>query len=144
MTRIGLIVHAPSTTQVRRTAMSTATTAAKKSIDMPDEVRTFDKGRIELVTLGDVVFCRSVFEPGWRWSTSIKPIAQTESCELPHAVFIVSGSMHIRMDDGTELDATSGDVVVIGPGHDAWVTSSEPCMTYDFGGEDEDFAKPKE
>jgi hypothetical protein len=142
MTRIGLIVHAPGATQIRRTEMSTAITAAKKSIDTPDEVRAFDKGRIEMITIGDLVFARSTFEPGWKWSSCVKPIAQTDSCEFPHRVFIASGSLHIRMDDGTELDLNAGDVAVIGPGHDAWVTSTVPCVGYDFGGDDADYAKP--
>ncbi len=84
--------------------MTTTTTAAKKSIDTPDEVREFDKGRIDLVTIGDTTFFRAVFEPGWRWSTSVKPIAGTESCEMPDASFVAAGSLHIVMDDGTELD----------------------------------------
>ena len=119
-------------------------TAAKRSIDTPDEVREFDKGRIEMITLDDLVFGRTVFEPGWKWSESVKPIAQTESCEFPHRMFVASGSLHIRMDDGTELDVTAGDVVVIDPGHDAWVTGNEPCIMYDFGGDDADYAKPKD
>jgi hypothetical protein len=121
-----------------------AVTAAKKSIDTPDEVREFDKGRIEMITLDDLVFGRTVFQPGWKWSESVKPIARTASCEFPHRMFVASGSLHIRMDDGTELDVTAGDVVVIDPGHDAWVTGNEPCIMYDFGGDDADYAKPKD
>ena len=117
-------------------------TASKKSIESADEVRKFDKGHMDIVTLGDVVFSRAVFEPGWKWSESVKPIAGTESCQLPHAGFVASGSLHIEMDDGTGLDVTVGDVLVVGPGHDAWVTSDEPCVMYDFGGEDADYAKP--
>ena len=121
---------------------TTTTTTAKKAIDTPDEVREFDKGRIDLVTIGDTTFFRAVFEPGWKWSESVKPIAGTESCEMPHASFVASGSLHIVMDDGTELDVGPGDLMVIAPGHDAWVTSEEPCVMYDFGGQDEDYAKP--
>ena len=119
-------------------------TAAKKSIDTPDEVREFAHGRIEMVTLDDLLFARTVFQPGWKWSESVKPIAQTSSCEFPHRMFVASGSLHIRMDDGTELDVTAGDVAVIAPGHDAWVTGNEACVMYDFGGEDGDYAKPKD
>ena len=119
-------------------------TAAKKSIDTPDEVREFAHGRIEMVTLDDLLFARTVFQPGWKWSESVKPIAQTKSCEFPHRMFVASGSLHIRMDDGTELDVTAGDVAVIAPGHDAWVTGNEACVMYDFGGEDADYAKPKD
>lgn len=122
--------------------MTMTSTATAKSIDAPDEVREFPLGRIDIVTIGDTMFARTVLEPGWRWSESVKPIAGTDSCDLPHATFLASGSLHVRMDDGTELDARAGDVVVIGPGHDAWVTGDEQCVMYDFGGEDADYATP--
>jgi ethanolamine utilization protein EutQ (cupin superfamily) len=122
--------------------MTMTTTASKRSIDTPDEVREFDKGRVDIVRIGDAVFTRSVFYPGWRWSESVKPIAGTETCELPHTMYIAAGSLHVQMDDGTELDAGAGDFVVVGPGHDAWVTGDEACVGYDFGGDDEDYAKP--
>ncbi|HVM40967.1 MAG TPA: cupin domain-containing protein [Acidimicrobiia bacterium] len=123
--------------------MTTITRIEKRSLDAPDETREFPGGRMEMITLGDVVFGRAVFEPGWRWSESVKPIAQTESCEFEHAVYCTSGSMKVRMDDGEELELTPGDVAVIPPGHDGWVTSDEPCVMYDFGGTDLDYAKPK-
>ena len=47
----------------------------------PDETRSFERGRIDLVSLGGTTFGRAVFQPGWRWSTHVKPIAKTESCE---------------------------------------------------------------
>jgi quercetin dioxygenase-like cupin family protein len=122
--------------------MASTTLLAKKSINAPDEVREFPSGRIEIVELGDVSFSRSTFEPGWRWSQHVKPLAGTESCEFPHEFFMVSGRMHVRMDDGTELDLVAGDVAVIGPGHDAWVVGDEPVTGYDFGTEDADYAKP--
>ena len=122
--------------------MTMTTTASKKSIETPDEVREFPLGRIDIVTIGEATFNRSVFQPGWRWSESVKPIVGTETCELPHTVYIASGSVHVQMDDGTALDASGGDFIVVGPGHDAWVTGAEPCVMYDFGGEDEDYAKP--
>jgi hypothetical protein len=122
--------------------MTKTTTLQKKSIETPDEVRTVPKGRIDIVELGPVTFSRTVFEPGWRWAESVKPVAGTDSCEFPHAVYVVSGSLRVRMDDGSELDLGPGDVAVVPPGHDAWVTSDEPCVTYDFGSEDADYAKP--
>jgi hypothetical protein len=118
------------------------TTLAKRSIDTPDEVREFPKGRIEMVTIGDTVFSRSIFEPGWKWSECVKPIAETDSCEFPHSVYVASGSLHVRTDDGHELDLGPGDVAVIPPGHDAWVVGNEPCIAYDFGGDDADYALP--
>ena len=124
--------------------MTTTATAQKKSLDSPDEVTEFPKGRIELTSIGDKLFGRAVFEPGWKWSEHVKPIAGTESCEFPHACYVISGSIHVVMDDGTELDVAAGEVFVIGPGHDAWVTSDEPCVVYDVAAEeDEDYAKPQ-
>ena len=122
--------------------MTATSTAQKKSIDAPDEAREFDRGRMDIVALGDVIFTRTVFERGWRWSESVKPIAKTASCDLPHTGYIASGSLHVRMDSGEELDVAAGDVFTMPPGHDAWVTSDEPCVMYDFGGDDADYAKP--
>lgn len=120
--------------------MSTTTEIAKKSITTPDEVREFPNGRLEIVNVGDVIFGRMVVQPGWRWSESVKPIAQTDSCLLPHQLFVESGSLHILMDDGTELDLVAGDVAVIPSGHDAWVVGDEPCVMVDFGEDDADYA----
>ncbi len=122
--------------------MTATTTAQKKSIHTPDETRQFDNGRIDIVTLDNVVFIRTVFQPGWKWSESVKPIARTESCELQHAGYVASGSLHIRMDSGEELDVAAGDVFTVAPGHDAWVAGEEPCVMYDVGGDEADYAKP--
>lgn len=121
----------------------TAATAMKRSIDEPDDVLDMPKGRIETVRVGDVMFSRTVFEPGWRWSTAVKPVAGTDSCEYPHTGFIAFGTLHVVMDDGTELEASSGDVLVIPPGHDAWVVGDDRVVIYDFGDEDEGYGKPR-
>lgn len=122
--------------------MAGTPSAQKRSIDEPDEVRLPPKGRIEMVSVGDVLFARTTFQPGWKWSESVKPIAQTDSCQFHHAGYVESGALHLEMDDGTELDVTAGDIVVIEPGHDAWVVGDTPCVMYDFGTQDADFAKP--
>jgi hypothetical protein len=121
---------------------TTTLSVQKRSIEDPTEVREIEKGRMDIVELGDTVFARTTFEPGWRWSDHVRPIAKTELCEFYHRVFLVSGTMHVRMADGTEADLVAGDVANIGPGHDAWVTGDEPCLFYDFGEEDRDYAKP--
>jgi hypothetical protein len=121
---------------------TTTLSVQKRSIEDPTEVREVEKGRMELVDLGDTVFARTVFQPGWRWSESVKPIAQTDLCQFHHKVFLASGSMHVRMADGSESDLVAGDVADIPPGHDAWVTGDEACLFYDFGDEDRDYAKP--
>ena len=73
----------------------------KKSLDSsPDETRTFEKGKIELVNLGDVTIGRAVLEPGWSWEKCVKPIFKTDSCQAPHTQYIVSGRIKVVMDDG--------------------------------------------
>jgi len=105
-----------------------------KSTNAPDETRTFEKGKLELVKVGGTTIGRAVFQPGWRWSTSVKPIAKTKSCEAPHLQYQVSGTLHVVMDDGTERDVKAGDVALIPPGHDAWVVGNEPVVAVDFQG----------
>ena len=113
-----------------------------KSFDKPDEVRQFPKGRLELVRIGGATIGRAVFQPGWRWSTSVKPIAGTKSCEAPHFQYQVSGVIRVRMDDGSEFDCHPGDVSLLSSGHDAWVVGDEPVVIVDFQGM-VDYANPK-
>src|SRR5690606_748548 len=98
----------------------------------PEEVRRFDRGRLELMNLGGGELGRAVPEPGWRWSTCVKPIAGTELCMFPHFGYVESGALRIRMADGTELDAEAGQVLRVPPGHDAWVLGDEPVVLVDW------------
>jgi hypothetical protein len=100
--------------------------------DSPDETRTPDKTRVDLLRLGNTTIGRFAFQPGWRWSECIKPVAGTESCQARHVGIVQSGSMHVVHDDGTEADLKAGDAYVIEPGHDAWITSSDPFVGYEF------------
>lgn len=109
-------------------------TMKKKNLDSPDEKREFPKGKVEVSTIGEVSFGKGTFLPGWKWSESVKPIAKTESCQAPHTQFHISGRLHVRMDDGTEMEYGPGDVGVIPPGHDAWVVGNEPVVVIDFTG----------
>ncbi|MDQ4028480.1 MAG: cupin domain-containing protein [Actinomycetota bacterium] len=105
-----------------------------KSLDSPDETRAFvDKGKAAVVNIGGGAVMRATFEPGWRWSEHVKPIAGTESCQSPHFLYMLSGRMKVVMDDGTEGEAGPGDVVRIEPGHDAWIVGDETCEVVDFG-----------
>jgi hypothetical protein len=108
--------------------------AETRSFERTTEVREFPGGRLELVTIGGATIGRGIFEPGWRWSTSVKPIARTNSCEAPHLQYHVSGTLRIRMDDGTEFDCRPGDVSSLPSGHDAWVVGNEPVIVVDFQG----------
>jgi hypothetical protein len=111
-----------------------AQTFAAKSLNSPDEVRKFDKGQVQVVNVGGGTVGRATFAPGWKWSTCVKPIAKTNSCQAAHYGYQVSGTMVTRMDDGTETTSKAGDVLSIPPGHDAWVVGNEPVVFVDFQG----------
>jgi hypothetical protein len=113
----------------------------KKNCAQPDETRNFDKGRLELVTLAGVTFGRGTFQPGWKWSTSVKPLVKTKSCEAPHLQYHVSGRLGVRMDDGSEMVFGPGDVSLLPPGHDAWVVGDEAAVVIDISGM-VDYARP--
>lgn len=102
-----------------------------KNLGTPDEVMTFPKGRVEIVHLAGLTLGRGTLEPGWKWSQDVKSIAQTESCELTHSAVVLSGRMHVVMDDGTEIELGPGDAHVVGPGHDGWIVGDEPCVVID-------------
>lgn len=100
----------------------------------PDERRSFEQGRIEILKLGDATVGRAVFEPGWKWSEHVRPIAKTKSCQAAHTMFVVSGRMHVVMDDGEEAAFGPGECGYVPPGHDAWVLGDDPCVVIDFTG----------
>jgi hypothetical protein len=105
-----------------------------RSFADPDERRDFAHGSAEIVHIGSSEVGRLTFEPGWRWSEDVKPIAGTDSCEAPHFQYHVSGHLAIRMDDGSEFVAGPGDVTSLPSGHDAWVVGDEPVVTVDWFG----------
>jgi len=105
-----------------------------KTVEKPDERRDFPRGHLEAVHLSGLDFAVGTFEPGWRWSESVAPIAGTKSCEIHHNGYVVQGRMHLLMDDGGEGEVGPGDVFVCPPGHDAWVVGDEPVIVYDFAG----------
>jgi len=112
-----------------------------KSFDAPDEVRPFEgKGKADVLHIAGRVVGRGTFEPGWRWSDNVKPIARTDSCGVSHLGYCLSGRMRVVMDDGTAGECGPGDVVAIPPGHDAEVVGEDPCVFIDFG-EFGDYAK---
>jgi hypothetical protein len=105
-----------------------------KSFETPDETREFPNGRAELLSIGGGEVGRLTFQPGWRWSNDVKPIAGTASCEAPHFQYHVSGELGIVMDDGTQFVARAGDITALPSGHDAWVIGDEPVVTVDWFG----------
>jgi hypothetical protein len=105
-----------------------------RAFNSPDEVRRFEKGKVEIVSVAGSTIARATFEPGWKWSTCVKPIAKTPSCAAAHFGYQLSGALTTRMDDGTETTSRAGDVVNIPPGHDAWVAGNETVVVIDFQG----------
>jgi quercetin dioxygenase-like cupin family protein len=106
----------------------------RKAFAEPDEVREFPYGRAEILRIGGGEVGRYVFEPGWRWSEHVKPIAGTDSCQAPHFQYHVSGRIALRMDDGTEFVAEPGDITSLPSGHDGWVVGDEPAVVIDWYG----------
>ncbi len=106
----------------------------KKNLSRPEESRSFEKGRVDLVSIGEVTFGRGTFQPGWKWSNCVKPLANTDSCEASHLSYHISGRLRVKMQDGTEQEFGPGDVSFIPPGHDAWVVGSEPVVVLDISG----------
>jgi hypothetical protein len=112
-----------------------------KNFDSPDETRPFEgKGKADVLQLAGRAVGRTIFEPGWRWSNNVKPIAKTDSCQVHHVGYCISGRMKIYMNDGSESEIGPGDAYVIPPGHDAEVIGDDPCVNVDFG-EFGDYAK---
>ena len=114
----------------------------KKNFDSPEETRSVDKGTVEILNLEGAQVMRATFQPGWKWSECVKPVAGTDSCQVAHLVYTLSGRMAIKMDDGSETEIGAGDVVSIPPGHDAWIVGDEPYVGIDFQGGGS-YAKPQ-
>jgi hypothetical protein len=100
----------------------------QRRFSQPDEVRTFEKGKLELLKMEGGIVGRLTLQPGWRWSTHVKPIAKTELCEAPHFQYHASGRLHIQMADGTGFEAGPGEVTCLPSGHDAWVVGKDPVV----------------
>ena len=104
------------------------------TFDKPDEVRNFPHGRLEIVKTSAGDIGRAHFEPGWRWSNDIKPIAGTDLCEVLHVGYQIQGIMGVAMADGTEFEVRAGDVSTLPGGHDAWVVGDETVILVDWAG----------
>jgi hypothetical protein len=104
----------------------------KRDFDSPDETRTPDKTRVDVVRMAGASAARLTMEPGWRWSECVKPVAGTDSCQHRHVGVAQSGRMRVTHDDGTVLEIAAGDAYVIEPGHDAEVLGDEPYVGFEF------------
>ena len=103
-----------------------------RDFDSPDETRTPDKTKVDVVRMGSTTAARFTFEPGWKWSECVKPVAGTESCQVRHVGVVQSGRMHVVHEDGTEGEVGPGEAYVIEPGHDAWVVGEEGFVGFEF------------
>jgi TusA-related sulfurtransferase len=106
--------------------------ASKKSMNEPDEVKDTPGGRLHLITVGDFTIGLRTLQPGWRWSTSMKPIAKTQTCQVRHIGYVVSGRMGFAMDDGAKLEVEPGDGFDVHAGHDAWTIGKDPFVFIDL------------
>jgi len=105
-----------------------------KPLTEPDEVRQMPRGKLEIFSVGEVVIGRTMWEPGWHWAEDVKPVAGTDLCQYHHVGVSISGTLGIRMEDGSTSEIGPGSTFDIPPGHDGWVVGDEPWISYDFAG----------
>jgi quercetin dioxygenase-like cupin family protein len=106
-----------------------------KNFDTPDETRVFEKGILEIVRIGGMTIGRASYEPGWRWSKHVSPIAGIPLCEVEHVGMVLSGRAMAAMNDGTEVELTAGSLFYVPPvAHDSWVIGDEPYISLHFLG----------
>ena len=110
--------------------------ATIRRFDRPDETRSFEKGKFDLVRIGALAVGRASYDPGWKWSTHVGPIVGTKSCQVEHVGLVVSGRCRVVMDDGKAFSLGPGDLFHIAPGHDSWVEGAEPYVSLHFLGAD--------
>jgi quercetin dioxygenase-like cupin family protein len=103
-------------------------TIVKKSLNQPEETQTPEKMKAEIVTIDGLKIQRITAEPGWQWSKHVKPIVGGESCQKHHLIYVLSGKMRARMNNGKEEEFGPGDVGVIPPGHDGWNSGDKPVV----------------
>lgn len=99
------------------------------NLDHPTEVRTFEKGKLELFRIGPTTLGRASYQPGWRWSEHVGAAAGASSCQVEHVGLVLSGQAVAKMDDGPEVVMRAGDFFYVPPGHDSWVVGDEPYVS---------------
>ena len=104
----------------------------KKNFDSPDEVRAPDKAKVHVCQLGDVAAARLTLEPGWSWSSCVKPMVGGDSCQARHVGTVIQGTMVAKHNDGTTQTFKAGDTYIIEPGHDGWVEGDEAVVAFEF------------
>jgi hypothetical protein len=105
-----------------------------KRFDQPDETRTFEKGKFELVHIGGLTIGKASYEPGWKWSVHVGKALGKNSCDVEHVGLVISGRATAAMDDGRVIEMKAGDIFYIAPGHDSWVVGDQPYVSLHFLG----------
>lgn len=100
--------------------------------DHPDETRSFPHGRADIVRVGPSTIARLTLEPGWHWATDVKPIAGTDTCQVRHVGYLVSGRLQVTLADGTVQEIGPGAAYVIEPGHDAVVAGNDQFVAVEY------------
>jgi uncharacterized cupin superfamily protein len=103
-------------------------TIEKKSLNQPEKTQNIGRVQVDSITMGTLNFARNTAAPGWQWSKDVKPVAKTESCRVSHLIYVISGILYVRMDDGKEEEFNPGDIGLIPPGHDGWTVGHEPAV----------------
>ncbi len=105
-----------------------------KRFDQPDEVRTFPKGKFELIHIAGMTIGRATYQAGWKWSVDVGAATGVKMCPVEHVGMVVSGKATAAMEDGRIIEMRAGDVFYIAPGHDSWVVGNEPYVSLHFLG----------
>jgi quercetin dioxygenase-like cupin family protein len=100
-----------------------------KRFEHPDEVRTFPKGKFELIHINGMTIGRATYEPGSKWSEHVGRATGAKSCSVEHVGMVVSGRATAAMDDGRVIEMKPGDIFYIAPGHDSWVVGGQPYVS---------------
>jgi TusA-related sulfurtransferase len=108
--------------------------AYKTNLNEPDETKLTPKGELQLSTVGGFTLGLRTLEPGWAWTTSMKPVAKTDTCEIRHIGYVISGRMGFLMNDGTNLEVGPGEAFDVHAGHDAWTIGDAPFVFIDLIG----------
>ena len=103
-------------------------TIEKKSLNQPEQTQKIGRVKVEGIKMGALTFQRNTAEPGFRWSKDVKSCAKTESCQVNHLIYVISGRLHVRMDNGKEEEFSPGDMGAIPPGHDVWAVGDRPAV----------------
>jgi quercetin dioxygenase-like cupin family protein len=105
----------------------------RKKFSSPEEKMEMEKGKIDVVNIGNLKVARFTFEPGWSWEKCEKPLSKTESCQMAHQAYLISGRIAVKMiSSGKQTEFGPGDIAYVPPGHDAWVVGNEPAVGLDI------------